>query len=258
MLEVKNLVKKYSAIRAVDDVSFKLKKGETTAYLGPNGAGKTTTLKMMACLLEPTQGHIFYNGTDIRKDPIEYKKHIGYIPENSQIYPHLSASEYLTLVGRLRHIPEIELQTKIKEMMRLLDLSVEMDFSISSYSKGMIQKVLIASSLLHDPDILLFDEPLTGLDVITSRFIKDLLNLLAKEGKTIIYSSHVLEVVEKICSRIIILHEGRIVADDSEDNLRKLMKAPSLESIFSKLTVTEDTRAKAREMMDIISYKTTE
>jgi len=210
----------------------------------------------MACLLEPTQGHIFYKGTDIQKDPIEYKKHIGYIPENSQIYPHLTTSEYLTLVGRLRHIPEKELQTKIKEMMRLLDLSVEMDFSISSYSKGMIQKVLIASSLLHNPDILLFDEPLSGLDVITGRFIKDLLNLLAEEGKTIIYSSHILEVVEKICSRIIIIHEGRIVADDSEDNLRKLMKAPSLESIFGKLTVTEDTRAKAREMMDIITYKT--
>jgi ABC-2 type transport system ATP-binding protein len=256
MLEIKNLVKKYNAIRAVDDVSFKLKKGETTAYLGPNGAGKTTTLKMMACLLEPTQGHIFHNGTDIRKDPIEYKKHIGYIPENSQIYPHLSASEYLTLVGRLRHIPEKELQTKIKEMMRLLDLSVEMDFSISSYSKGMIQKVLIASSLLHDPDILLFDEPLTGLDVTTGQFIKDLLNLLVKEGKTIIYSSHILEVVEKICSRIIIIHEGRIVADDSGDNLRKLMKAPSLESIFGKLTVSEDTQAKAKEMMDIITYKT--
>jgi len=256
MLEVKNLVKKYNAIRAVDDVSFRLKKGETTAYLGPNGAGKTTTLKMMACLLEPTQGHILYNDEDIQKNPIEYKKHIGYIPENSQIYPHLTASEYMMLVGRLRHIPEKELKMKIKEMMKLLDLSVEMDFSISSYSKGMIQKVLIASSLLHDPDILLFDEPLTGLDVTTSRFIKDLLALLAKEGKIIIYSSHILEVVEKICSRIIIIHEGRIVADDSEDNLRKLIKAPSLETIFGKLTVTEDTKTKAKKMMDIITYKT--
>jgi len=255
MLEIKNLVKKYNAVRAVDDVSFKLKKGEITGYLGPNGAGKTTTLKMMACLLKPTQGEILYNGADIQKNPREYKKHIGYIPENSDIYPHLTAFEYLGLVGRLRHIPELELQSKIKEMMKLLDLSVEMDFSISSYSKGMIQKVLIASSLLHDPDILLFDEPLTGLDVTTSRFIKDLLKLLAEQGKIIIYSSHILEVVEKICSRVIILHEGRIVADDSEDKLRKMMKLPSLESIFGKLTVTEDTQAKAREMMDIITYK---
>jgi ABC-2 type transport system ATP-binding protein len=256
MLEIKNLVKKYNALRAVDDVSFKLKKGEITGYLGPNGAGKTTTLKMMACLLEPTQGQILFNGVDIQKNPREYKKHIGYIPENSDIYPHLTAFEYLMLVGRLRHILERELEIKIKEMMRLLDLYLEMDFSITSYSKGMIQKVLIASSLLHDPDILLFDEPLTGLDVTTSRFIKDLLNLLAEQGKIIIYSSHILEVVEKICSRVIIIHEGKIVADDSEENLRKLMKLPSLESIFGQLTVTEDTQSKAKQMMDIITYKT--
>ncbi len=254
MLEIRNLVKIYSAQYAVKDVSFTVKPGEITGYLGPNGAGKTTTLKILAGLLEPTSGRILYQGGNIRKKQNEYKKHIGYIPEDSAVYPHLSGYEYLQLVGRLRRIPEKVLHTKIKEMMELLGLYGEMDLSISSYSKGMTQKVLLASSLLHNPDILLLDEPLSGLDAAANLFVKDLLSLLAEEGKIILYSSHILEVVEKVCSRTIIIHKGRIVADDSVESLRKLMKLPSLESIFGKLTVKEDTGAKARAMLDVIKY----
>jgi ABC-2 type transport system ATP-binding protein len=174
------------------------------------------------------------------------------VPENAEIYPHLSAYDYLLMVGRLRHIPDKILKPRIKELMESFDLSMEMDMAISSYSKGMVQKVLISSALLHDPEILLLDEPLSGLDVTTGLVIKDLVRMLAGSGRIIVYSSHVLEVVEKVCSRAIIIHKGKIVADDSVANLRKLMRVPSLEEIFSQLVVKEDTEARAREILAAI------
>ncbi len=252
MLELKEVTKKYITIPAVDKVSFTVKPSEIVGYLGPNGAGKTTTIKMLAGLLEPTGGEIYFQGKKIKNDLYAYKKRLGYVPEQSEIYPHLSAYEYLLMVGRLRQIPEKTLKSKIRKLLDLFNLSLEMDMAISSFSKGMIQKVLISSALLHDPDILLLDEPLSGLDVTTSLVIKDTLAMLADEGKLIIYSSHILEVVEKICSRVIIIHKGRILADDSIDNLRSLMKLPSLEEIFSQIVVKEDTKATARGIADAI------
>jgi ABC-2 type transport system ATP-binding protein len=255
MLELKEVTKKYTVFPAVDKVSFTVKPSEIVGYLGPNGAGKTTTIKMLAGLLEPTGGKIYFQGKKIKNDLYAYKKRLGYVPEQSEIYPHLSAYEYLLMVGRLRLIPEKTLKPKIRKLLELFDLSMEMDMAISSFSKGMIQKVLITSALLHDPDILLLDEPLSGLDVTTSLIIKDTLAMLADKGKLIIYSSHILEVVEKICSRVIIIHKGRILADDSIDNLRSLMKLPSLEEIFSQLVVKEDTKATARGIADAIKIK---
>jgi len=241
MLELKEITKKYTVIPAVNKVSFTVKPAEILGYLGPNGAGKTTTLNMLAGLLEPTDGEIYFQSKNINDNIYEYKKKIGYVPEQSEIYPHLSAYDYLLMVGRLRHIHEKILKEKIEQFMKLFSLSMEMHSSIASYSKGMIQKVLISSALLHNPDILLLDEPLSGLDVTTGLIIKDLVQRLAKEGKIIVYSSHILEVVEKICSRVIIIHKGCIVADDSVENLRDLMKLPSLEEIFNQLVVQEDT-----------------
>ncbi len=252
MLELKNLTKKFQVIPVVNDVSFSVKPGETVGYLGPNGAGKSTTIKMLAGLLNPTEGEILYNGKNIKKIIYEYKQKIGYVPENSEIYPHLSAFDYLMMVGRLRKIPKKKLKTKIIELMRLFNLSIEMDMEIASYSKGMIQKVLISSAIMHNPEILLLDEPLNGLDVTTTLVIRDLIKKLSKKGKIIIYSSHILEIVEKICRRVIILHKGSIVADDTVSKLRNLMKLPSLEQIFDQLTVEEDTEAIANEINDII------
>jgi ABC-2 type transport system ATP-binding protein len=177
---------------------------------------------------------------------------VGYVPENAEIYPHLSGYDYLLMVGRLRLIPEKPLDKKIRELLELFQLSMEMDLAISSYSKGMVQKVLIASALLHDPEILLLDEPLSGLDVTTSLVIKDVIRMLAEGGTIIVYSSHILEVVEKVCSRAIIIHRGSIVADDSVENLRHLMKLPSLEKIFSELVVQEDTAARARRIVSAV------
>ncbi len=252
MLELRKVTKKYSAIPAVRDVSFALKPGVITGYLGPNGAGKSTTIKMMAGLLEPTEGEIFYQGLPIRKNMFAYKAIVGYVPEQSEVYRHLSAWDYLFMVGRLRGLSDGLLRAKVTELMRLFGLSSEMDMAMASYSKGMIQKVLISSALLHDPDIILLDEPLSGLDVATALIVKELLVLLAQEKKIIIYSSHILEVVEKICSRVIIIDKGIISADDSVENLSHLMNLPSLEEIFSRLVVSEDPGLTARGIVETI------
>jgi len=254
MIELKGITKKYFYFPALNDVSFIVRPTEILGYLGPNGAGKTTTIKILAGLLAPSEGQIFYMGRNVQKELFEYKRHIGYVPEQSDIYPHMTAYDYLLMVGRLRHIKEKPLKDKIVAFMRLLDLDKDMDSTISSYSKGMVQKVLIVSALLHNPSILLLDEPLSGLDVTTGMIIRDLLQKLARDGKIIIYSSHILEVVEKACSRIIIIHKGNIVADDSVSSLRELMKLPTLEEIFNQLVIHADTDSISDQMIEIIKY----
>jgi ABC-2 type transport system ATP-binding protein len=252
MLELRNVTKKYSIFPVVNRVSFCVNPGDILGYLGPNGAGKTTTIRMLAGLIQPTDGEILFDGINIKKDVTAYKARIGYVPEQSEIYPHLSAYEYLLMVGRLRRLPEGPLRDKIEALMSLFGLEGDMYSSISSYSKGMRQKVLLAAALLHNPDVLLLDEPLSGLDVTTSMVVKDIVHQLARQNKIILYSSHVLEVTEKICNRVIIIHKGLIVANDSVDNLRHLMRVPSLEEIFSQLVVEEDTGSVARRIVEVM------
>ncbi len=252
MLEVRQLTKRYNGIPAVNNLSFVVRPYEVLGFLGPNGSGKSTTANMLAGLLQPSQGHIYCDGRDIRDHPIEYKKRLGYVQEEPYIYPHLSGLEYLQLVGRLRGLPEGLLNRKSEELLRWFGLHSNRHALISSYSKGMRQKVLISAALLHDPDVLIFDEPLSGLDVTSSLVFRDLVAALARRGKMILYSSHVLEVVEKICSRVIILRNGSIVADDSVDRLRDLMKLPSLEDIFAELVLQEDTSTTAARIVDAI------
>jgi ABC-2 type transport system ATP-binding protein len=252
MLELRGVTKKFNVTPVVNKVSFAVRPGEVLGYLGPNGAGKSTTIKMLAGLLEPTGGEILFDGRNIKADMYGYKKRLGYVPEQSEIYPHLSGYDFLLMVGRLRRMPERLLRDKIVDFLTLFDLKYDMDSSIASYSKGMRQKVLISAALLHNPDLLLLDEPLSGLDVSTSLVLRDLVKRLAAERKVIIYSSHVLEVTEKICSKVIILHKGTIVADDSVENLRHLMNLPSLVEIFSQLVVQEDTDAVARNIVEVM------
>jgi ABC-2 type transport system ATP-binding protein len=250
MLELRGVSKKFSAFPVVREVSFKIEPGEVLGYLGPNGAGKTTTIKMLAGLLEPTRGEILFRGRPIGSDLYGYKSRMGYVPEQSEIYPHLSARDYLFMVGRLRGLPESALRARALAFLRLFGLEQDMDGEIASYSKGMRQKVLLSAALLHDPEILLLDEPLSGLDVTTGLVVRDLIRRLAAEGKIIVYSSHVLEVTEKICTKVIILHRGRVVADDSVDSLRQLMRLPSLADIFSELVRDEDTGAVAGRLVE--------
>lgn len=252
MLELRNITKKFNRIPVVKQVNFTLKPGDILGYLGPNGAGKSTTVKMLAGLLEPDGGEILLDGKRVDTTSKDFKKRIGYLPEQSDLYPHLTGYEYLELTGQLRHIPDKELHRSILGLMEQFGLSVEMNMSIASYSKGMRQKVLVAATLLHNPDILLLDEPLTGMDVFTMQVFKDLLNHLAQMGKMVIYSSHILEVVEKVCTRVIILNKGKILADDSVHRLERLMALPSLELIFTELVQQQDTVKVAENILDII------
>ncbi|MGA2592497.1 MAG: ABC transporter ATP-binding protein [Bryobacteraceae bacterium] len=252
MLEVRNLTKLYTRRPAVDDVSFTIRPGEILGYLGPNGSGKSTTVKMLTGLLEPSRGLIQYKGCNIRQDLIGYKKVLGYVPEEPNLYPYLTGREYLQLVGRLRCLPAQALESRIDQFLNLLSLHEHRYSPISSYSKGMKQKILISSALLHNPDVLVFDEPLSGLDVTTSLVFKSLIKALAREGKVILYSSHVLEVVEKVCSSVIILRKGTVVANDSVEHLRDLMELPSLEDIFSQLVLQEDTDQIAEDIVEVM------
>jgi len=252
MLEVRDLTKLYVRRPAVDNVSFTIRPGEILGYLGPNGSGKSTTVKMLTGLLEPSRGRITYKGTNIRTDLIGYKKILGYVPEEPNLYPYLTGREYLQLVGRLRCLPPEALESRIDQFLNLLSLYEHRYSPISSYSKGMKQKVLITAALLHNPDVLIFDEPLSGLDVTTALVFKSLIKALSREGKVILYSSHVLEVVEKVCTSVIILRKGSVVANDSVSHLRDLMELPSLEDIFSQLVLQEDTEKVAAGIVEVM------
>lgn len=256
MLEAMGLTKCYTRLPAVDAVSFVARPGEVTAYLGPNGSGKSTTIKMLVGLLEPTHGSILYNGQDVRTQLLGFKRRLGYVPEEPYLYPYLSGWEYLRLVGRLRQIPESLLDDKIERLLHLFSMHFHRHALSSSYSRGMRQKILISAALLHDPEVLIFDEPLSGLDVTSALIFRNLLKLLAKQGKVILYSSHVLEVVERVATRVIILHKGRIVADDSVDRLRDLTQIPTLEGIFSQLVPQDDTQVTAERMIEVMQLKT--
>jgi ABC-2 type transport system ATP-binding protein len=250
-LHAHRLSKHFSGVRVVKNVDFTIHPGEVVGYLGPNGSGKTTTARMLAGLLEPSSGHVEYGGFDIRLDLVAFRRELGYIPEEPYLYPFLSGSEYLYLIGRLREMPEALLKTKIESFLELFGLSPAADQAIASYSKGMRQKIVISAALLHDPSVVLFDEPETGLDVATTLMLRHLVRTLAARGKSILYSSHILEVVERVCDKVIVLHQGAVVADDSIASLRSLLSRSSLEGVFSQLVIRQDPEQLARDLADV-------
>lgn len=252
MLELQNVSKRFSGIVAVNDVSFTARRGEATGYLGPNGSGKSTTMKMISGLLEPSAGAILFDGVPIARDLMAYKQCMGYVPEEPHLYSHLTGLEYLHMVGQLRDLPRPQTAERIDGLLRLLALHGGRNAAISSYSKGMRQKVLLSAALLHNPNLILLDEPFSGLDVSTGLVLRSLIQELARRGKAILFSSHELETVERLCSHVVILHRGKIVADDSIDRLRALMAASRLEDIFSQLAVEQDTTAISRSIADLI------
>jgi ABC-2 type transport system ATP-binding protein len=250
-LRAHRLSKHFSGLRVVHDVDFTIRPGEVVGYLGPNGSGKTTTARMMAGLLEPSSGHVEFGGRRIDSDLVAFRRELGYIPEEPYLYPFLSGSEYLYLIGRLRQMPERLLSKKIEIFLQLFGLGAAADQAIVSYSKGMRQKIVISAALLHDPSVVLFDEPETGLDVATTLMLRHLVRTLATRGKAILYSSHILEVVERVCDRVIVLHKGVVVADDSIERLRTLLSRSSLEGVFSELVIRDDPEQMARDLADV-------
>ena len=252
MLTVESLSKSYSGIPAVQGVSFEIRRGEILGYLGPNGSGKSTTVKILTGLIEPTSGRVLLDGKNVRQDLNAYKCVLGYVPEEPFLYTHLSGREYLQLIGRLRQLPSQVLNKRIDAILEIFDLTASRHMAMASYSKGMRQKVLLSAALLHNPEILILDEPFSGLDVTAAQILKGLLKALAAEGKMIFYSSHVLEVVERVCDRVLILHKSRVVAHDSVARLRELMTLPDLEQIFSQLVKQEDTDQRAHDLLRAI------
>ena len=252
MLELRGVAKRFPGALAVDGVSFAAGRGEVTGYLGPNGSGKSTTMKMIMGLIEPTSGEILFDGEPVRRDPIAHKRRTGYVPEEPHLYGHLSGLEYLTMVGQLRGLPGKATAERIDGLLRLLGLHGDRHTPLLSYSNGMRQKALLSAALLHNPELLLLDEPMSGLDIGTALVMRSLIQELAARGKVVLFSSHELEVVERVCARVIILHRGRVAADDSIERLRSLMELPSLERIFAQLAVEQDTAAVSREIADLI------
>ena len=249
MLEVRRLTKHYGALRAIQDLSFDVRPGEVLGLLGPNGSGKSTTVKILTGLLQPTSGDVQLDGHAAFDDIIGYKAQLGYVPEEPHLYSYLTGPEYLQLVGRLRGIPPVRLQEKIDSFLQLLGIYDDRYQTLSSYSKGMRQKILVAAAVLHNPRIVILDEPFSGLDVSAARALKAFVRAIAEEGGIVVFSSHVLEVVEQVCSRVVILKDGRIVGHDSVANLRTTLALPSLDAVFALLTAEENVEERTRGLV---------
>jgi ABC-2 type transport system ATP-binding protein len=252
LLELQGLTKSFRGIPAIKDISFKVAAGEVVGFLGPNGAGKSTTVKIITGMLRPNEGKVLFEGGDVTDDMVGFRAAFGYVPEEPYLYTYLSGLEYLQLVGRIRGLGEALIEVKATRLLKLLRLESWQYSPISSYSKGMRQRVLIAAALLHDPKLLIFDEALSGLDVDSVRLFKDLLALMAAEGKAVLFITHVLETVEQLCDRVVVIAKGRIVADSRPSELKSLMSLPSMESVFAQLVQQQDTRETANEVLEVM------
>ena len=252
MLEARSLTKCYSSIPALDNVSFTVGPGEVLGYLGPNGSGKSTTVKIITGLLEPSSGSVLFNGRPIGNDLAAFKRLVGYVPEEAHLYPFLSGLEYLELVGRLRGLPGRVIAQRAEALLEIFSMKPHRHTAISTYSKGMRQRILLISALLHNPELIIFDEPLSGLDVTSAMIFRKMVAALSRQGKTIFYCSHVLEVVEKVCSHVIILQKGKQLAYGSVEDLKKFQSMPSLEAAFSHLVQERDAESCAQAIVEAI------
>lgn len=252
MLEVRSLTKYYGALPALRDASFVARPGQILGYLGPNGSGKSTTVRMLAGLMEPTSGEVLWQGKSIFTDLPAYRRRLGYVPEEPFLYTHLTAPEYLRLVGGLRGLEDAVLNQKIERFMKLFGLEDDQYQTLAAFSKGMRQKVQLASALLHNPELIVLDEPFSGLDVSAGLMLRSVIKSLADEGRTILMSSHVIEVVEQLCTDVVILSDGKVVAHDRVDRLRRLQNDQTLEHVFVKLAVHESVDDAAKAILDTV------
>ena len=240
MLEVHDVTKTYHGNQGVRDVTFRASPGRVVGLLGPNGSGKSTTVRMLVGLLRPSAGVIRWHGVDIQPGLREYQRLIGYVPEEPRLYNYLTAVEYLELIGGLHDIDRRVLARRINEYLSLFGLDTDRYLQLSAFSKGMRQKVLMSAALLHDPRIVVFDEACSGLDVSSILIHRKMVAALAARGKIIVYSSHEMDLVEKVCDDVVILRRGHVVANNSVAKLRELTHAATLEDVFTSLAVDDD------------------
>ncbi len=254
MLEARGLTKYYSAITGVRDVNFRIGRGAVLGLLGPNGSGKSTTVGMLTGLLEPSGGSVLLDGTSVRDDIINYKRGLGYVPEEAQLYTWMSGAEYLTFCARLRGLSDAVSSRRIDALLDIFGLQTDRDAPMSAYSKGMRQKILLSAALVHNPSLIVLDEPCSGLDIGATLIIRSLIQKLAASGRIVIYSSHELEMVERICTEVLILREGRVAAHAATATLRQQVNAASLEDAFRTLVFTIDVDAVAGEILAAITH----
>ncbi len=252
VVSIKDLRMNYGEKQVLNGINLEIHGGQIIGYIGPNGAGKSTTVKILLGILEGFRGEVKVFGEDISTGSIEYKKRIGYVPETAEMYDNLTAQEYLTFIGEIYGMDFESVDSKAQKLISLFGIGEAYTARISSFSKGMKQKVLIIASLLHNPDILFFDEPLSGLDANSVMVFKEIITELAAEGKTIFYSSHIMEVVEKISDRIILINAGQIVADGTFSELQEKCSEGSLEDIFNQLTGFNQYKEIARSFISIL------
>jgi ABC-2 type transport system ATP-binding protein len=252
MIDAENLWRGYGERVALHGLTLHVGPGEILGFLGPNGAGKSTTVKILTGMIKPDRGRAVVAGFDVATDPLEVKKRIGYVPESAALYESLSAREYLDLIASLHHLPAATMAPRIEELLDRFELSQAIDQRLSEFSKGMKQKVLIVSALLHRPDVLFLDEPLTGLDASAALVVKELIRGLAAQGRTIFFCSHVLEVVERICTRIVIINKGQMIADGSAADIAASTGAATLEEAFVTLTGTRDAAQVTHDLLEAL------
>ncbi|MBS1688519.1 MAG: ABC transporter ATP-binding protein [Bacteroidetes bacterium] len=255
IITIKHLGKQYAGKTVLNDINLDIYPGQVIGYIGPNGAGKSTTVKILTGIIQDFYGEVTIAGKDLRKDVMEIKKMIGYVPELAELYDLLTPREYLTFVGKLYHLSENVIEERSKRMLDSFGLLANLDQRMDSFSKGMKQKILLTSGLLHNPSIVIFDEPLSGLDVNAVIMVKELLQVMKQEGKTIVYCSHVMDVVEKVSDRIVLINKGEIVANATIGELKK-DESDTLEQIFSRLTSSGDQMQKADDFASAINDKT--
>jgi len=255
IIQINNLKKKYSNNYVLQGINLTIDAGQIVGYIGPNGAGKSTTIKIICGIIDEFEGEVNVLGLDVRRHAIEIKHRIGYIPEQASLYDVLNPTEYLRFVGKLYGLDDEVIKVKSWELLRLFDLADKSETRMNTYSKGMKQKVLLISGLMHNPEIIFLDEPLSGLDANAVILVKEILSQLKQSGKTIFYSSHIMDVVEKISDRIVIIDKGEVLADGSFETLQQQAHQGSLENIFTSLTGgSQQNNSTAKEFIDILKF----
>ena len=252
-IKISNLQKAYGSALVLKDVNLEVESGEIIGYIGPNGAGKSTTIKILIGMIPDYKGDVEVMGLDVKANPLEVKRLIGYVPENASLYETLSPMEYLRFLGNLYQLETDQIEEKATELLRLFALYDQRDDRMTTFSKGMKQKVLLISGILHNPEVIFLDEPLSGLDANAVILVKEILSQLKNAGKTIFYSSHIMDVVEKISDRIVLINKGTIIANGTFDELKSQRETGSLEQIFNQLTGNNEHVQLAEEFIQVMN-----